>query len=164
MSLKVRTLVPAALFSLFVGTTLVFAQGTLSEKNISLELAQQAAMTALEKCRTDGFRVSVVVLDRGGNIKTVLRDDGASLHTVDTARRKAFTSLTFRIPSATFAQRVQTNPALGTISDVIALGGGLPIQSGTEVIAAIGVGGAPSGDADAACAQAGIDKIKDRLN
>lgn len=146
-----------------VGSTLAFAQGTLNEKNISIAMAHEAAMSALEKCRADGFRVSAVVLDRHGNIKAVLRDDGAGLHTVDTARRKAYTSVTFRIPSATFAQRVQTNPALGTITDVIALGGGLPIQSGNEVIGAIGIGGAPSGDADAVCAQAGIDKIKDRL-
>lgn len=148
---------------LVAGSAVALAQNTLTEKNIPLGLAQEAALVALEKCRTDGHRVSVVVLDRGGNIKAVLRDDGAGLHTVDTARRKAFTSVTFRIPTSVFAQRVQTNPALGTITDVIALGGGLPIQSGNEVVGAIGVGGAPSGDADAACAQAGIDAIKNRL-
>ncbi len=145
--------------SLAVGTV-VLAQEAVNEKTISLTAAYTAALTAVEKCRADGFRVSAVVLDRGGNIKAVLRDDGAGLHTVDTARRKAYTSLTFRIPSATFAQRVQTNPGLASITDVIALGGGLPIQSGNEVIGAIGVGGAPSGDADAICAQAGLDKVK----
>jgi uncharacterized protein GlcG (DUF336 family) len=150
------------LFSFLTVGTIVMAQQTLSEKTISLSSAYLAALTAVEKCRADGFRVSAVVLDRGGNIKAVLRDDGAGLHTVDTARRKAYTSLTFRIPSSTFAQRVQANPALGTITDVIALGGGLPIQSENEVIGAIGVGGAPSGDADAVCAQAGLDKIKDQ--
>ena len=120
-------------------------------------------MTAVEKCRADGFRVTVVVLDRGGNIKATMRDDGTSPHTVDTAKKKAFTSLAFRIPSSDFIQRSEANPGLRAIEGTIALGGGLPIRSGNEVIAAIGVGGAPSGDADAACAQAGIEKISDRL-
>jgi uncharacterized protein GlcG (DUF336 family) len=163
MQLKRKHVAVQSVILALVTGGMALAQGILTEKNISIALAQEAAMTALEKCRADGFRVSVVVLDRGGNIKAVLRDDNAGLHTPDTAQRKAFTSLTFRIPTTTFAQRVQGNPALGTINGVIALGGGLPIQSGTEVVAAIGVGGAPSGDADAVCAQAGIDKIKDRL-
>jgi uncharacterized protein GlcG (DUF336 family) len=163
MQLNRKQLAVWSLVLAVVAGGMSLAQGVLNEKNISIGLAHEAAMTALEKCRADGFRVSVVVLDRGGNIKAVLRDDNAGLHTPDTAQRKAYTSLTFRIPSATFVQRVQGNPGLGTINGVIALGGGLPIQSGNEVIAAIGVGGAPSGDADAVCAQAGIDKIKDRL-
>ncbi len=163
MKLNRKQFAVQSLVLALVAGGVVLAQGVLTEKNISIALAQEAAMTALEKCRADGYRVSVVVLDRGGNLKAVLRDDNAGLHTPDTAQRKAYTSLTFRIPTTMFAQRVLGNPALGTISEVIALGGGLPIQSGTEVIAAIGVGGAPSGDADATCAQAGIDKIKDRL-
>lgn len=163
MKLNRKQFAVQSLVLALVAGGVVPAQGVLTEKNISIALAQEAAMTALEKCRADGYRVSVVVLDRGGNLKAVLRDDNAGLHTPDTAQRKAYTSLTFRIPTTMFAQRVLGNPALGTISEVIALGGGLPIQSGTEVIAAIGVGGAPSGDADATCAQAGIDKIKDRL-
>ncbi len=139
------------------------AQSVPTERQISLTLAAEAALTAVEKCRADGFRVTVVVLDRGGNIKATMRDDGTSPHTVDTAKKKAFTSLAFRIPSSDFIQRSEANPGLRAIEGTIALGGGLPIRSGNEVIAAIGVGGAPSGDADATCAQAGIEKISDRL-
>ncbi len=134
-------------------------QTTIQERQISLTLAVDAAMGAVEKCRADGFRVTAVVLDRGGNIKATLRDDSTSPHTVDTAKKKAFTSLAFRIPSSDFIQRTEANPGLRAIEGTIALGGGLPIRAGNEVIAAIGVGGAPSGDADASCAQAGIDKI-----
>ncbi len=138
-------------------------QGPLTERNVSLSVAAEAAQAAVDKCRADGFRVTVVVLDHAGVIKTVLRDDGTSPHTVDTARKKAFTSLAFRIPSSDFIQRSESNPGLRAIEGTIALGGGLPIRSGNEVIGAIGVGGAPSGDADAACAQAGLDKVATRL-
>ena len=41
--------------------------------------------------------------------------------------------------------------------------GGVVIKVGDEVIGAIGVSGAPGGDNDAACAKAGLDKIKDRM-
>lgn len=143
--------------------TTTSAQSVVNERQISLSLASEAAQTAVEKCRADGFRVTAVVVDRAGQIKAVLRDDGTSPHTVDTAQKKAFTSIAFRIPSSEFVRRVESNAGLRSIEGTIALGGGLPIRLGTEVIAGIGVGGAPSGDADAACAQAGIDKIAGRL-
>lgn len=139
------------------------AQDVITEKNLSVGLAQEAALAALQKCQTDGYRVSVVVLDRGGNFKAALRNDGAGLHTFDTAWKKAYTSASVRIPTSTFVQRIQTNPGLASITGVIALGGGLPIAIGNEVIGAIGVGGAPTGDADEACAKAGLEKIADRL-
>jgi uncharacterized protein GlcG (DUF336 family) len=139
------------------------AAGVVQEPSVTLALANEAAMAAVARCRADGFRVAVAVIDRAGNLKAIVRDDGAGLHTTDSARRKAFTSVTFRIPTSTFAERVQQTPALAGFEGVLALPGGLPIQSGNEVVGAIGVGGAPTGAADAACAQAGIDKIRDRL-
>lgn len=157
-----KQLVQPVLASLIVFGA-AFAQGVLTERNLSVALAEEAALAAMQKCQADGFRVSVVVLDRGGTFKAGLRNDGAGLHTFDTAWKKAFTSASIRIPTTTFVQRVQTNPGLGSIVGVIALGGGLPISVGNEVIGAIGVGGAPSGEADEVCAKAGIDKIADRL-
>lgn len=138
-------------------------QKVMTEKQISLELANEAAMAGMRQCRQDGFRVSVVVFDRGGHTKVVIRDDGAGMHTLDSARRKAYTALTFRVPSAEFAKRVATTPALAELEGVIALAGGLPIKSGDEVIGSIAVAGAPSGGQDEACAQAGINSLKDRL-
>lgn len=138
------------------------AQRVLNEKQIPLELANEAAMAALKQCRQDGFRVSIVVLDRGGNLKLGMTDDGAGLHTFGSARQKAYTALTFRISSAEFAKRAAANPALAGFEGVITLAGGLPIKSGDEVIGSIGIGGAPGGDRDETCAQVGIDKIKNR--
>ena len=142
------------------------AQGVLTERQISLALASEAAEAAVAQCRADGFRVTATVVDRSGRIKAVLRDDGTGPHTLDTSLRKAFTSASLRISSAEFAKRVDTVPAAAHLKDikgVIALAGGLPIRSGDEVIGAIGVGGAPGGDKDEACAQAGINKIAERL-
>jgi uncharacterized protein GlcG (DUF336 family) len=142
------------------------AENVLQEKQVSLRLAQDAATAAVEKCRKDGFRVAVTVVDRAGQIKTLLRDDGAGPHTADTSRRKAYTALTFQTSTAELAQRIASTPGaanLKDITDVIALAGGLPIRSGTDVIGGIGVGGAPGGDKDEICAQAGIDAIGERL-
>jgi uncharacterized protein GlcG (DUF336 family) len=138
-------------------------QRAFSERQLPASAALAAAEEALERCRRDGLRVSVVLVDRAGLVKAAVKEDGAGPHTFDTARRKAFTSATFRVSTTEFARRAQTTPALATITDVIALGGGLPIVSGGEVIGAIGVGGAPSGAQDEACAQAGIDAIAGKL-
>ena len=138
----------------------------LNEKALSLDLAEAIAMAALTKCRADGNHVSVTVLDRDGLVKIAFRDDGASPHTITTSQRKAFTSVTFRQPSAQWAHRVLTDPAIAGLKDTagtIALGGGVPIKAGNEVVGAIGVSGSPGGDKDEACANAGIAAVADKL-
>lgn len=142
------------------------AQGVRTERNISLALANEAALAAVESCLKSGYNVSATVVERSGQIKVIARGDGTGPHTPDTSRRKAYTALTTRNNSATVGENWQKNPAqqnLVYITDVLAVGGGLPIRVGNEVIAAIGVSGAPGGHLDDACGQAGIDKIKDRL-
>jgi uncharacterized protein GlcG (DUF336 family) len=142
------------------------AQEVVTEKALSLDLAHTIAQGAVEKCRADGYHVSVTVLDRDGLVKASFRDDGSGPHTIVTSRRKAFTSVTFRQPSADWAKRVLTDPAVAGLKDTegtIALGGGVPIKAGNEVIGAIGVSGAPGGEKDEACANAGIQKVADKL-
>jgi uncharacterized protein GlcG (DUF336 family) len=144
----------------------VFSQEVLTEKQISLGLARDAAMAAIEQARKDGYRVSVTVVNRAGQVIAQLRDDGASPHTAQTSWRKAYTALIFRAGTTEIATRIANNPAVANlreITDVTTLGGGLPIRAGNEVIGAIGVGGAPGGDKDEVCAQAGIDKISAKL-
>jgi uncharacterized protein GlcG (DUF336 family) len=142
------------------------AQEVVTEKTLSLDMAHAIAQGTLGKCRADGYHVSVTVLDRDGLVKAAFRDDGAGPHTIVTSRRKAFTSVTFRQPSADWAKRVLTDPAVAGLKDTegtIALGGGVPIKAGNEVIGAIGVSGAPGGEKDEACANAGIQKVADKL-
>ncbi len=137
----------------------------IDHKDLSLAMALTIATTAADTCKAQGNRVSVTVVGREGQVLVVLRGDGASPHTVENSRRKAYTARTFRVPSGEIARRVKDNPTLGLVhlSGVIALQGALPIKLGDDVIGAVGVSGAPGGDKDEACAKAGLDKVADQL-
>jgi uncharacterized protein GlcG (DUF336 family) len=137
----------------------------IEHKDLSLAMALTIAMTAADTCKAQGNRVSVTVVGREGQVLVVLRGDGASPHTVENSRRKAYTARTFRVPSGEIAKRVKDNPTLGLVHlhGVMALQGALPIKLGDDVIGAVGVSGAPGGDKDEACAKAGLDKIADQL-
>ena len=127
-------------------------------------MAQTVANAALAQCESMGFKVSVTVLDRDGLAVVMLRGDGAGLHTPEGSDRKAYTARTFGRPSAEFAKRMIDEPAsVGSRSytRVLALGGGLPIKAGNDVIGAVGVSGSPG--KDDVCSQAGIDKVEDQL-
>src|SRR5215470_2867396 len=91
------------------------AQAVLVERTISFAAAQEAATAALERCRKDGYRVTVTVLDRAAQTKVVLHDDGANPHTIENSLRKAYTALTFRVPSGEFGARVASNPGLAGV-------------------------------------------------
>lgn len=140
------------------------AQGLVTEKNISLAMAQTIANAAMEKCKEMGYRVSVTVVDRAGLPIVMLRGDGAGLHTPEGSDRKAYTARTFRQPSADFVKRMLADPASTGSKEytrVLALGGGLPIKVGDDVVGAVGVSGSPGKDDD--CSKAGIDKVADQL-
>ena len=143
-----------------------FAQGvTASSRQLTGDAANAMVMAAVEQCRKDGYKVAAAIVDRAGNLQAYLRDTGAGPQTAETSRRKAFTSAAFGITSGEFASRM-ANPASAGLKDlagVIALGGGVPIKAGNEVIGGIGVGGAPGADKDEACATAGLQKIADQL-
>jgi len=153
----------AAVFTLLTGINCAPAQEILAEKQISLSLAQEAAQAAVEQCRANGFHVSAAVVDKAGNLKALLRDDGAGPLSIDSARKKAFTSSLFRSSTSALVARTASDPASINLKDIsdglLFLAGGLPISSGGEVVAGIGVGGAPRGSLDEACAQAGLDRV-----
>src|SRR5918912_970122 len=94
------------------------AQQVLSEKQISLPLAHDIAMTAVEECRKGGFRVAAVVVDRAGRIKFIARDDGAGPHTIEASQRKAYTAAVFRVTTTAFAERLQKNPAAAPLTQL----------------------------------------------
>jgi uncharacterized protein GlcG (DUF336 family) len=139
---------------------------TFTVTQISLEAAQIAAQAALNSCRAGGYQVAVAVLDRSGNTVVVLRDRFAGAHTVDTASNKAWTAASFKI--STTALGIETLPAkpssgIRNLPRVVTVGGGLPINASGSLVGAIGVSGAPGGDADEVCAKAGIAAIADDL-
>ena len=140
------------------------AQGVLTQKNVSLGLAQEIANAALAKCRSMGFKISVSVVNRDGLPMIMMYEEGAGLNTREGSERKAYTAAAFHAPSAAFVKRMRDNPdSAGSIqySRVLALGGGLPIKVGNETIGAVGVSGTPGKDDE--CSQAGIDKVADQL-
>ena len=163
MSLKRNILAVAALTVVFAGPA--GAQAPLTEKNISMKMAQLIIDGAIEQCAKDGYKVSVVVVDRAGLVGASLRGDGTNPHTVEFARKKAYTARTRGQTSLEF-MKLTENPAnayLLQIPDVVAVGGGVPVKIGSVTIGAVGVSGAPAGEKDEVCANAGIAKVADHL-
>ena len=140
----------------------------LTHKDLSLAMATTIAQTAVDMCTAQsygGYGVSMVVVDRAGNTIVALCSDKAGPHTMENARRKAYTALTFRTSTAEYAKRyADNNPVVHqqvTLPNVIAIPGGLPIKAGDEVIGGAGLSGTPGKDEP--CVQAGIDKVADQL-
>jgi uncharacterized protein GlcG (DUF336 family) len=151
---------------LLVFPAIAGAQELPTQKLLPLALAQEAAAAAVSSCTAQGYRESVAVVDADGVVRVTMRGDGAGSHTLNSAFRKAFTAATFGRPTSAWAETISKSPetaAMQHIDNILMAGGGLPIRAGNELIAAIGAAGAPGFDKDEACAQAGIDKIKDRL-
>lgn len=150
---------------LFPGS--VKAQGLPTEKVLPLSLATEAAEAALAACEKQGYRVSVAVVDRSGLVRVQIRGDGAGPHTLDSSNRKAYTAASLGRPTGDLVKAISGNPAnegLRNMNEkILILAGGLPVKAGDDVVGGIGVGGAPGGEKDEACAQGGLDKIKDRL-
>jgi uncharacterized protein GlcG (DUF336 family) len=137
----------------------------LTEKNVSMKMALAIVEGALDQCAKDGYKVSVVVLSNDGVLRAALRGDGTAPHTLEFARRKAYTARTRNMTSLAF-QKQTDDPAaayLKQIPEVVAVGGGVPIRVGNTPIGAVGVSGAPGGDKDEVCANAGIAKVADQL-
>jgi uncharacterized protein GlcG (DUF336 family) len=107
----------------------------------------------------------VVVVDRAGDTIVALRGDKAGPHTMENARRKAYTARTFRMSTTEYAKRyADNNPVVHqqvTLPNIIAIPGGLPIKVGDDVIGGAGLSGTPG--VDEPCVQAGIDKVADQL-
>ena len=149
----------ASVVLLVAGSLTALAQGLLTQKALSADAALVVARGALDKCRADGYRVSVTVIDDGARLKAFLRDDGSGPHTIDFSRKKAYSALTFKRTSAETGKAWAENPPAPNIDGTTGAAGGVPIKAGGQVIGAIGVSGAPGGDKDEACANAGIAKI-----
>ncbi|MCR6735070.1 MAG: heme-binding protein [Afipia sp.] len=139
---------------------------TVTYKSLSPELAQEAAKAALADCRTRGYQVSVAVVDRFGTPQVMLRDRFAGAHTPPTATGKAWTAVSFRSSTSDLNASTQAPAMQGlrNLPNVVIIGGGVMIEAGGSLLGAIGVSGAPGGDADEACAKAGIAAVKDKLD
>jgi uncharacterized protein GlcG (DUF336 family) len=137
----------------------------LTHRDLSYAMAKTIAETAMASCTAEGYAVSAVVVDRDGETIIAFRGDNAGPHTMENARRKAYTALSFRVSTAVYAKRfADNNPVVHqqvTLPNVIAIPGGLPVKVGNDVIGGVGVSGSPG--VDEPCVQAGLDKVADQL-
>jgi uncharacterized protein GlcG (DUF336 family) len=163
LKIRLAILITTAAVLLVAVSSPALPQEILTRKALSLDAARAIAEGAIEKCRADGYHVSVSVIDTGTLLKAFLRDDGTGPHTIDLSRRKAYTALTFKRTSGEFGKARAANPSAPVIEGTVTAAGGVPILAGNEVIGAVGVSGAPGGDKDEACAKAGIAKIAEQL-
>lgn len=142
----------------------LLAQGVVMQRNVSLAMARRIADAALSACKAKGFNTSVAVVDRAGQMLVLLRDEQALDTTMEMAQRKAYTARTFGTPTLEFQKRTLDpgSAAQRDVSEILALGGGMPIQIGRETIG--GVGSSGSGQQqDEECAKAGVAAVVDLL-
>ena len=137
----------------------------IMRKDLSHDMALAVAEGAMQACLAKGYATSAVVVDRDGESLVAMRGDGAGPHTLENARRKAYTANTFKQPTAEYAKKLLDPASVAhqqvTLPSIIAIDGGVPIKVGNDVIGAAGVSGSPGIDSE--CVNAGIEKIKDQL-
>jgi uncharacterized protein GlcG (DUF336 family) len=140
------------------------AQGLVTQRNLSLAMAKTVAEAALAVCQAKGYHTAVAVVDRAGQVLVILRDEQATAQHAEMARRKAYTARMFRITTTEFQKRTADPPyaAQRDLPDILALGGGAPIQVGNETVGGVGSAGSTL-EQDDACAKAGIAKVADLL-
>jgi uncharacterized protein GlcG (DUF336 family) len=154
----------AALAGVAMSGSIAVAQ-TLPTHRIPAALAAEAASEAVSACAKEGYRETAQVVDADGAIIATLRGDGAGIHSLDSALDKAYTAVSFKSDTLALGERAKEDAlvSLAKLPHVMFLGGGVVMKLGDETIGAIGAAGAPGAKLDDACARAGLDKIKDRL-
>ena len=142
-------------------------EALVSYKTLSPEIALDLANVTLADCRQRGFQVAVAVVDRFGITQVVLRDRFAGPHTPSTAAGKAWTAVSFRTNTSDLVPLTEPGmpqAALRNLPGVVVLGGGIMIRTAGSLVGAVGVSGGPGGDADEACAKAGISAIQNKID
>jgi len=162
----VRKLVPALAVALSLCAPASAQEALVTFKSLSPELALNLARAALADCQKRGYQVAVAVVDRFGVPQVMLRDRFAGAHTPNTAIGKAWTAVSFRTNTNDLVAASKEGTAQSGVRDLpgaVVLGGGVMIEAGGSLVGAVGVSGAPGGEADDACAKAGIEAVRDKL-
>ncbi len=159
-------LAAALMLAATTGAARAQSDSFVSFQSLTPELALELTQATVRACQARGYQVAVAVVDRWGIPQALMRDRFAGPHTPETAIRKATTAVSFRTPTTSLAENTKAGTAQSGARDIpgmLMLGGGELVEAGGQVVAGIGVSGAPSGEEDAACARAGIDTIADKL-
>jgi uncharacterized protein GlcG (DUF336 family) len=155
----------AALVCLLAAPAAPAGAALIMHKVLPLDVAKTIAEGAIAACAAKGYATSAVVVDADGETIVAMHGDGAPPHTMENARRKAYTAMTFKQPTAEYAKKLLDPASVAhqqvTLPNVIAIPGGQPIKAGNDVIGGIGVSGSPGVDDD--CVNGGLEKVKDQL-
>jgi uncharacterized protein GlcG (DUF336 family) len=111
-----------------------------------LETSKRLAELVEEEARRMNVPVTISVVDIHGNIVLKQRMTGAPLISIEMSERKAYTSASLRMRTADMTPLAQPGQPLYTLTSVaggryVALGGGVPLRAGEEVVAGVGVSG-----------------------
>ncbi|MEO3989198.1 GlcG/HbpS family heme-binding protein [Pseudocitrobacter cyperus] len=142
------------------------ATGVVSQQNLTLALAGKLADSAITACSAEKYNVAVTVVDRAGTPLVMKKMDNAGPHTPEASRMKAWTAITTKNSSEAVMKAAQANAGaanMGDIPGLLLLAGGVPLKVGDEVVGAIGIGGAPGGHLDQACALEAIKAHQSEL-
>jgi len=153
--------------SVAAATSATTAGGIITYKSLDPDVAFDLARAALQQCRTDGYQVAVVVMDRFGRPLVTLRDRFAGVLALELANGKASTAVNFARNTSDLIEAIKSgeiNPATATLPQVTMLSGGLIIEAGGSLLGSVGVAGALGGARDEACARTGISAVRDKLD
>ncbi|MER6817463.1 heme-binding protein [Spirillospora sp. NPDC000708] len=139
-------------------------QAVQDVRTLNTDAALRIATAVQKEAAKQKQRVAVAIVDRSGDVRLVVKGDGAGPQTVDSAKRKAFTAVSFGQPTSKLTGNATGDgPTVRDIPGTLFLAGGVPVASGGSPIAGIGVGGAPQGAIDESIAQAGLSAVQGRL-
>lgn len=158
------TLVAAASAAVFV-SPLMAAEAPVIVKipRLTVEASEKLARGAMEACRKQGIQIGVTVVDRSGDPMVVLRDTMAPRVTLEVSRQKAYTAVNFNANTSAMTDRFTQPFSVGKVEGLVFSAGGVPIQAAGNIVGAVGVSGAATGEQDEACALAGIKGIEFEL-
>ena len=142
-------------------------ESLVTSRSLSPGIALEAAQAALADCQRRGYQAAVAIVDRAGVVQVILRDRYAGAHTPATATGKAWTAVSFRSSTSNLfaiSQPGMMQAGIRHLPGAVIIGGGLVVEAGGSLVGAIGVSGAPGGDADEACAKAGLEAIQGKLD
>ena len=156
-----KHLIAALTAAAITGPALASDPMVVQVKRLSLDTATQIAQATIEACREKGIQIGVTVVDREGTVQVTLRDTIAAPITVPISKGKAYTAVMFNVATSQLGERA--DGPIGRVPGLIMSAGGLPVQVGGSLLGGVGVSGAPSGETDEVCAQAGIDAVQEDL-
>ncbi len=130
---------------------------------LNLSTAQNIIATALRYRLDNGMKpLTVAVLDSGGHLIALAREDGTSNLRPEIAQGKARGAINMGLGSRALFERAQSQPyfiqAMNSLSDgsLVPVPGGVLIKHEDTIVGAVGITG-DSSDNDEACACSAIE-------